>query len=182
MRIECPLRVSPPGKDSYLLAKTAERLAPRRARILDMGCGTGFVALSLAAAGWKNVSGCDIDPLAVETARKNAASDGLDTEFFVSDLFSAVRQKPDLVLFNPPSLGGPAGFLSLTRRSKLLSRIILSFLFTDLFERRILARFLRQLPAPALVVLYRKAAVPGGKLVANDGDFNVWAVGPPKKA
>lgn len=39
--------------------------------VLDVGCGTGILAIAAALAGSKKVRGIDINPLAVATAREN---------------------------------------------------------------------------------------------------------------
>jgi len=41
-------------------------------RVLDMGCGSGVLAIAAQKLGAGHVVGVDIDPIAVDTARKNA--------------------------------------------------------------------------------------------------------------
>lgn len=94
-----------PAEDSFLLAKHAKNLT---GRILEIGCGCGIVSLTNAKANPENeVVGVDIDPEAVECAKKNAAVNKIkNAKFFVSDLFSSVpkNRKFDAILFNPPYL------------------------------------------------------------------------------
>jgi ribosomal protein L11 methyltransferase len=47
------------------------------ARVLDVGTGSGILAICAALMGASYVLGVDIDPLAVETARANAAANGM---------------------------------------------------------------------------------------------------------
>lgn len=54
----------------------AERVAAPGARVLDLGCGTGGVALACAARG-ADVVGIDRDPGMLEVARSKAAGQGL---------------------------------------------------------------------------------------------------------
>jgi release factor glutamine methyltransferase len=96
--------VYPPAEDSFLIARGAESL---RGSILEIGCGSGIASLSAAAAGRKNrVLGVDINPEAVECAKKNAKANKIkNARFAVSDLFSKVpKTKFDAILFNPPYL------------------------------------------------------------------------------
>jgi len=42
-------------------------------KLLDIGCGSGILSIISLLLGAKNAVGCDIDPVAIEVARKNAA-------------------------------------------------------------------------------------------------------------
>ncbi len=52
-------------------------------RVLDLGTGTGSLALGLARRG-ANVTGVDVAPEMLETARSKAESEGLDVHFRVA--------------------------------------------------------------------------------------------------
>ena len=55
-----------------------------RGRVLDIGCGTGELALYLAARGYP-VVGVDAAPAAIVRARRKATERGLDAEFGIAD-------------------------------------------------------------------------------------------------
>lgn len=104
------LQVSPdtliPRPDTERLVEVALELGPLRpARILDMGSGTGAIALALAAerSQWQ-LTGVDRMPGAVTVAEANRARLGLNNaRFLISDWFSAVAgQRFDLIVSNPP--------------------------------------------------------------------------------
>jgi SAM-dependent methyltransferase len=62
-----------------------ERLAPAPGdRWLDLACGTGAIAERAAAAG-ANVTGVDLAPVLIETAKERAAERGLEIEYVVGD-------------------------------------------------------------------------------------------------
>jgi len=71
--------------------------------VLDLGCGTGRLALGAAFLGAKEVVGIDIDRTAVNTASQNAAQTGLaeKTRWITADI-EAICGKFDTVLQNPP--------------------------------------------------------------------------------
>lgn len=72
-------------------------------RVLDVGTGSGLLALFAAQQG-AQATALDINPLAVETARRNAAANGLTVPVLESDLFEALPAGAtfDYVLVNPP--------------------------------------------------------------------------------
>jgi SAM-dependent methyltransferase len=62
-----------------------ERLQPARGlRWLDLACGTGAVAERAARAG-ADVTGVDLAPALIETAREQAAEQGLEIDYRVGD-------------------------------------------------------------------------------------------------
>lgn len=91
-----------PADDSFLLAEGLD--VSEGCSVLDMGSGTGFLAL-VAARKAGSVLGVDVNPGAVELARENATLNGIkNVEFRVSDLFDRVDGRFDLIVFNPPYL------------------------------------------------------------------------------
>jgi 2-polyprenyl-3-methyl-5-hydroxy-6-metoxy-1,4-benzoquinol methylase len=63
-----------------------ERLAPESGdRWLDLACGTGALAERAAAAGAR-VTGLDLAPVLIETAKERAAELGLEIEYVVGDV------------------------------------------------------------------------------------------------
>lgn len=54
-------------------------------RVLDVGCGTGVVALTAARVG-ATVTGADLTPALLEAGRANATLAGLDVEFIEADV------------------------------------------------------------------------------------------------
>ena len=74
-------------------------------RILDLGCGCGIVGVVAAKiAGEENVFMSDTDPLAVETAKRNAARNGVGgVRVMLSNGFADIDETGfDLILSNPP--------------------------------------------------------------------------------
>lgn len=72
-------------------------------RVLDIGTGSGCIALALKQAHpeWQ-VTGIDISAQAIEVAKENALRNHLDVDFQVADIFSEANDQFDLVVSNPP--------------------------------------------------------------------------------
>lgn len=67
--------------------------------VLDVGCGSGVLAIAAKGLGAGYVKGSDIDPLAVEIARENGSLNRVDVHFEAGDGFLEAR-KWDVVLSN----------------------------------------------------------------------------------
>lgn len=110
-----PLQVTPdvlvPRADTERLVELAlERLpVDRPGRLVDLGTGSGAIALALARERPRcSVVATDFSPAALAVAAENARRLGLDDRirFLRSDWFAALRhERPfDLVVSNPPYL------------------------------------------------------------------------------
>lgn len=53
---------------------------------LDVGCGSGILAIAAQLEGFRDVAGFDIDPDAVQNANENAEKNGLSVRFVRGDL------------------------------------------------------------------------------------------------
>lgn len=95
-------RVLVPRPETELLVELALGL-PQAARVLDVGSGSGAVALALKQERPDLIiSGSDISAAALELARGNARRLGLDVEFLEADLLAGLGTGWDAILSNPP--------------------------------------------------------------------------------
>ncbi len=69
---------------------------------LDVGTGSGVVALLLAHAGVPRVTGVDVSPEWIALARRSAGDSGLPVRFEQADIRRYAAPAVDLVLCNPP--------------------------------------------------------------------------------
>ena len=75
---------------------------PTKINILDIGTGSGCIAITLKKELNSNVSGIDISPDALEVAKKNANQNNVQINFYQSDIFSNVKDTYDVIISNPP--------------------------------------------------------------------------------
>jgi len=103
LMLESHPHVYEPAEDSFLLAHNLGLLDGES--FLDVGTGSGIIALMAASSGASQVLGVDVNPAAVELARKNTSENNIkNIEFRISDLFENVSEKFDVIAFNPPYL------------------------------------------------------------------------------
>jgi release factor glutamine methyltransferase len=72
--------------------------------ILDIGSGSGCIAISLAKYSPKtNVTALDVSKDAIELSQRNAKENDVNLEFIVADIFSYKSDKKyDIIVSNPP--------------------------------------------------------------------------------
>ncbi|MEW2615301.1 HemK2/MTQ2 family protein methyltransferase [Streptomyces sp. NPDC047880] len=99
-----------PQEDTELLAGAlADETLPPGAEVLDVGTGSGALALEAARRG-NRVTAVDVSWSAVWVARLNARLAGLPVRIRHGNLFEPVRGKKfDLILANPPYVPSPDG-------------------------------------------------------------------------
>ncbi|MYE84611.1 MAG: peptide chain release factor N(5)-glutamine methyltransferase [Gammaproteobacteria bacterium] len=98
-------RVLVPRPETECLVEAALTRVADHATVLDLGTGSGAIALAVAASRpHARVVGVDRDAGCIRVARENAARLGLTAAFRHSDWFSAFRRNErfDVVVANPP--------------------------------------------------------------------------------
>jgi len=110
-----------------------------RASVLDIGCGSGVLAVAAALLGFAPVKAVDNDPAAVQSTRENLAANGVEELISVEllDVLAHPAPRADIVLANltleplvrlAPRLSAPRVLVSGLLRSQVE-------LATDAFER-----------------------------------------------
>lgn len=86
-----------------LCMEVMEKYIGENSTVLDIGCGSGILALSAMLLGAESALGVDIDEKAVKTARENAERNGFkepEIKFIEGDLTEKVSGKYNIVLAN----------------------------------------------------------------------------------
>jgi release factor glutamine methyltransferase len=94
-----------PRPETELLVEVALAL-PKGSRVLDVGTGSGAVALALKdERSDLQVTGSDLSEDALDLARANADRLGLDVRWISANLLDGVPDEFDAIVSNPPYVG-----------------------------------------------------------------------------
>jgi release factor glutamine methyltransferase len=93
-----------PRPDTELLVELALDRLPPQGRLLDMGTGSGAIAVALAHNRPDAVvTALDVSSAALAVARRNASANGVNITFMASDWFEALgTERYELIVSNPP--------------------------------------------------------------------------------
>jgi len=82
--------------------KLINKYFDKKVDILDIGTGSGCIAISLYKEVDSNIDGIDISNDALSVARENNILNNTNVNFYQSDVFSNVSGKYDVIISNPP--------------------------------------------------------------------------------
>jgi release factor glutamine methyltransferase len=92
-----------PRPETEHVVETALQVAGDARRLLDVGCGSGSIAVTLSLEMRRPVFGIDISPAALWVAAENARRLGAEVPLAACDVTAAVGARSlDLLVSNPP--------------------------------------------------------------------------------
>lgn len=96
-------RVLIPRPETEVLVETALGRAPRNGRVVDIGTGSGCIAISIERTRPDlQVTGVDLSVAALAVANRNRRALGSRVRLAASDLLASIRGQFDLIVANPP--------------------------------------------------------------------------------
>lgn len=95
----------PRFETEYLTEKTinySKKLFQNKINILDIGTGSGAIAIALKKHLNSNVTASDISLDALKLAKENAKQNNVEITFIHSNIFENIKEKYDIIISNPP--------------------------------------------------------------------------------
>ena len=91
---------------NLLLNTVFKNFNNRNLDILDIGCGYGFIGISLAKILEAQVTMCDVNKRALHLAKKNCEENNVEAKVIESDAYTNITDIYDLIITNPPIRAG----------------------------------------------------------------------------
>ncbi len=104
---------------SKLLLETYLKNENRPLKVLDVGCGYGFIGIVLGKVLNTKVTLIDINKRAVHLAERNIKENNVTGEVLVSDVYENIKDKYDCIITNPPIRAGKDIVLKILEEASL---------------------------------------------------------------
>jgi len=104
IKLNIPPEVFHPGFffSTRLLLQYIQKMPLDKKRFLELGCGSGLIAITAARRG-AVVTATDINPVAVAALETNSKKNNVAIKIIESDLFNNIPQQDfDIIAINPP--------------------------------------------------------------------------------
>lgn len=87
--------------------------------VLDVGCGYGFMGISIAKKYNCKVDMVDVNERAIHLAKKNININKVEARAFLSNIYENVKDKYDLIITNPPIRAGKEVVLTILKEASI---------------------------------------------------------------
>ena len=98
--------------------KYTKQIFNSKVNILDIGTGSGCIAITLKKELDSNVTACDISSKALEVAKMNAIKNSCDINFVISDVFSNIKGRYDVIISNPPYIAHNEEIMDIVKKNE----------------------------------------------------------------
>lgn len=111
----------PRYETEFLVEKTislAKKYFPPKIDILDLGTGSGCIAITLKKHLKSNIDALDISNKALAIARKNAQNNNVKINFLNKDIATYQEKQYDLIISNPPYISEEEEIMDLVKNNE----------------------------------------------------------------
>lgn len=111
----------PRFETELLVEKTIKYIKNRfnsKIDILDIGTGSGAISITLNKEVDCDIDAVDISREALEVAKENNILNGTNVNMFISDIFSNINKKYDVIISNPPYISKDEEIMNIVRNNE----------------------------------------------------------------
>lgn len=87
---------------SKILIESYLKMNQGTKRVLDIGCGYGFIGIVISKINDSFVTMCDVNKRAIHLTSRNIIYNDVKCEAFISDAYENITDKYDVIITNPP--------------------------------------------------------------------------------
>ena len=95
-----------------------KKMFKEKINIIDLGTGSGCIAITLKKKLNSNVSAIDISKEALEVARENAKKNKVEIDFIQNDMLDNISNKFDVIISNPPYISKNEEIQDIVRKNE----------------------------------------------------------------
>ena len=103
---------------SKVLIETIIKNNVRNKKMLDVGCGYGFIGITLSKILNNDVDMVDINKRAIHLCQMNIKENNVKAKVFESNIYENVVEKYDVIVTNPPIRAGKKVVLEILLKAK----------------------------------------------------------------
>lgn len=86
--------------------------------ILDLGCGYGFIGISLAKVTDASITMCDVNKRALHLCERNIKENKVNANVTQSNIYENIKDKYDVIITNPPIRAGKVIVMDFLKNAK----------------------------------------------------------------
>lgn len=98
---------------SKLLVETYFKYGKKERQVLDVGCGYGFIGITISKIMNSFVDMIDVNKRAVHLTEINIKNNKVNANAFVSNIYENVDKKYDVIITNPPIRAGKSVYMKI---------------------------------------------------------------------
>lgn len=95
-----------------------KKMFKEKINIIDLGTGSGCIAITLKKKTNSNVSAIDISKEALEVAKENAKKNKVEIDFIQNDMLDNISNKFDVIISNPPYISKNEEIQDIVRKNE----------------------------------------------------------------
>ena len=103
---------------SKLLVENYFKVGRKGVKVLDVGCGYGFIGITISKIMDSKVDMIDVNKRAIHLSNINIKNMNVNANAFLSDIYDSVNEKYDVIISNPPIRAGKTVYMDIIMNAK----------------------------------------------------------------